>query len=191
MLGLLFISRNNVEGLTNINDRYSCSNILLEKDNKIHLYNSKLAKIPGVNPLTFNNLEEYVEFTEWQRSQGIRCPILYLQKSYDAQSNSVYKIHTDIHNNQPGLPDVSLNVMDIPVTKLYDSNHDHPPYNQNEYPGFDPQDQYVGLNTPLDKMFHASGNSVSANPMDNNWGGSEYSQDVVDSGAYKGDEILV
>ena len=39
------------------------------RSDKIELLNSGLAKIPGVNPVVFNNLEEYVEFTEWQRSK--------------------------------------------------------------------------------------------------------------------------
>lgn len=66
-----------------------CPNILIQKGQTFYLYNSKLAKIPGVNPLQFNSLDEYIEFTEWQRSQGIRCPVLYLQESYDAQGNPV------------------------------------------------------------------------------------------------------
>ena len=31
-----------------------------------------------------------------------------------------------------------------------DANRDDPPYNQNNYAGIDPQDQYVGVRTPLD-----------------------------------------
>ena len=33
--------------------------------------------------------------------------------------------------------------------------------------------------------------SISDNPMDNSWGGRKYTQHMVNSGAYKGDEILV
>jgi hypothetical protein len=91
------------EGLTNMaNPR--CPDILVQKDKKYFLYNSKVAKVPGVNPVEFDNLEDYVEFMDWQRSQGIRCPVLYLQTTYDAQGNSVYKVRpspTDLHGGLP------------------------------------------------------------------------------------------
>ena len=61
-----------------------CPNMLVQIDKNYFLYNSNLAKIPGVNPIRFNNLEEYVEFLDWQKSQGINCPVLYLQKTYDS-----------------------------------------------------------------------------------------------------------
>ena len=53
-----------------------CPNVLIKKDSKYILKNNRKADIPGVNPIEFDNLEEYVEFIEWQRSQGIRCPVL-------------------------------------------------------------------------------------------------------------------
>ena len=56
---------------------------MIQQGDEIYLYNSKLAKIPGVNPVKFNNLEDYVEFIDWQKSQNITCPILFLQHSYD------------------------------------------------------------------------------------------------------------
>ena len=70
----------------------SCPNILIKSGNELLLKNTKLAEIPGVNPLRFKNLEEYVQFTEWQRSQGINCPILFLHHSYGAQGKNVYRI---------------------------------------------------------------------------------------------------
>lgn len=81
-----------------------CPNILVKKDNKITLFNSKLATVPGVNPVTFDSLEDYVEFTNWQRSQGITCPVLFLQNTHDTQGNMVYKAQTDITSPQGGLP---------------------------------------------------------------------------------------
>ena len=49
-------------------------NILIQKGSEIWLYNRKLAHIPGVNPVVFHNLDEYTEFLDWQKSQGIQCP---------------------------------------------------------------------------------------------------------------------
>ena len=171
-------------------DPHGCPNVLIQKGSDFYLYNSKLAKVPGVNPLQFKSLEEYVEFTDWQRSQGIRCPVLYLQEVYDTQGNPVYKARPSPTNLSGGIPDTPAAMQyQQPVTKLFDASRDDPPYNQNSYPAFDPHDQYIGLNTPLDKMYHEGG--VSPNPMDPNWGGEEYTQELVDSGYYADDEVKI
>jgi hypothetical protein len=95
------------EGLTNNGGGVRCPNLLIQKGSRIYLYNSKLAQVPGVNPVEFENLEDYTEFLDWQRSQGIRCPVLYLQHSYDAQGNPVYKVRPSISEPQGGLPSSS------------------------------------------------------------------------------------
>jgi len=69
------------EGLTTINGNLRCPNLLIQKGPKYYLYNSNVAQVPGVNPIEFNNLEEYTEFLEWQRAFGIRCPVLYVCKA--------------------------------------------------------------------------------------------------------------
>jgi len=96
------------EGYTNLVSKPRCPNLLIQKDSKFHLFNSKLAEVPGVNPIEFNNLEEYTEFLDWQRSQGIRCPVLYLQSTYDAQGNQVYKARPSVTEPQAGLPPSTL-----------------------------------------------------------------------------------
>jgi hypothetical protein len=83
-----------------------CPNILIQRDKTFYLYNSKLEKIPGVNPIEFKNLEDYVEYLNWQKEKGIKCPVLYLQKTYDAQSNDVYKIRPSVTELKGGLPTV-------------------------------------------------------------------------------------
>ena len=182
----------------------SCPNILIKSGTELLLKNTKLAEIPGVNPLRFKNLEEYVEFTEWQRSQGIKCPVLFLQNTYDAQGKSVFKIRPGPTDLQGGLPpDLPENAQDVsaatataeaaatvqpkqaPKSPLVDASRDDPPYNQKQYPGFDPDNLYVGVDVPLDKMYNAGEyKPVSDNAMDSNWGGPEHSQRVVDSGYY-------
>jgi hypothetical protein len=84
----------------------NCPNILIQRDKTFYLYNSKLEKIPGVNPIEFKNLEDYVEYLNWQKEKGIKCPVLYLQKTYDAQSNTVYKIRPSVTELKGGLPTV-------------------------------------------------------------------------------------
>ena len=110
LAGLYFYTKPGFkEGLDNSQDPPSvekprCPDLLIQKGSKIMLYNSKLVHVPGVNPIEFNNLEEYTEFLAWQKSQGIICPVLYLQQTYDTQGNSVYKIRPSITDPQGGLP---------------------------------------------------------------------------------------
>jgi hypothetical protein len=203
LLGLYFYSKYNdphyKEGLQNNDRDISCPNLLIQKDSKFFLYNSKLAKVPGVNPIEFNNLEEYVEFLDWQRSQGIKCPVLYLQRSYDTQGNSGYKVRPSVIEPKGGLPVSSPTQSITPEqsnssndTLLVDATHNDHPYNINSYPGFDQSSYYVGTKTPLDKMNEKAENMLySPDAMDPNWGGPEYTQSLIDKGYYKGDNVSI
>jgi len=174
-------------------DELRCPNILIQSDKIFYLYNSKLANIPGVNPVKFNNLEDYVEFLNWQRSQGIRCPVLYLQKTYDAQGNEVYKVRPSVTEPQGGLPPaISPNVIpkDPNPTLLVDATQADKPYNKNSYPAYDASSYYVGTSTPLDTIKQQNENMLySPDPMDDNWGGADYTQSLVDKGVYAGNEV--
>ena len=105
-LGLYFVTQySTVESFKAFDQsQVRCADVLIQEGAEFFLFNSKLTKIPGVNPLRFKNLEEYVEFTEWQRSQGIVCPILYLQQSFDAQNQEVYKARVSPTDLKGGLP---------------------------------------------------------------------------------------
>ncbi len=157
--------------------RSRCPNMLIQKDSKFYLYNSNLAKVPGVNPVEFDNLEDYTEFLEWQKSQGVHCPVLYMQQTYDTQGEAVYKVRPSVSEQQGGLnPTASQN------TKLIDASRNDPPYNQGSVAGFDQSSFYVGSKTPLDEMNETKG-AKSANPMNPNWGGPEYTQTLIDAGS--------
>lgn len=264
LLGLYFISQSNcLENFTdnkkNKNElKEKCPDVLIQKGSALFLYNSKRANIPGVNPIRFENLEEYIEFTDWQRSQGILCPILFLQHAYNAQGDSVYKARPSPTNLQGGLPDyyvnpsnfVNPNLMPAPMpvsvqgllpplseaqqiaqeqiptacqqqalnqqmlaqqqqrqseltqTQRQDQarvlallpqqmsgRQPQLPPGNNDYPSFDAMGQGIGVSTPLDKMFNEVNNNVSPNPMDANWGGSDYTEKMIQSGYYKGNEV--
>ena len=223
LLGFYFIYRtNDIEAFTNDNEYNStgdnrdkiaknCPDVLIQKGSELFLYNSKRASVPGINPIRFENLDEYVEFTEWQRSQGILCPILYLQHAYNAQGDSVYKARPSPTNLKGGLPDYYVtdkilsdaNIVPPPSNDFsiagtgpgaglgpgqniptYDPNERYNIIKNDTYPGFDAHNQNVGDNTPMDKMFNDSSNKVSPNPMDHNWGGVEYTEKLVASGYY-------
>ena len=185
VVGLVFCStirsKDVIEGF---NNNVDCPNLLVKKGNILILTNTGKAKIPGVNPIKFNNLEEYVEFLEWQRKMGVKCPVLYFEESYDAQGKVGYKMMHDVMDKRGGLPtDIPKNFRQAPVVKLRDSNRNDKPYNNNNYAGFDRDDQQVGIKTPLD-MVQFSG-SLSDNAMDSNWGGIKHTEESVDSGTYE------
>jgi hypothetical protein len=196
LIGMYFYSKPEdlfVEEFTGAN---RCPNMLIQKDSRFYLYNSKLAKVPGVNPIEFENLEDYSEFLDWQRSQGIRCPVLYLQQTYDAQGDAVYKVRPSVSEPQGGLPPTvtmpnsQTQGQKPEVQLLVDATRDDAPYNAGSMPGFDQSSYYVGTNTPLDEMDQKQENMLySANPMDPNWGGAEYTQSLVDKGVYKENEV--
>jgi hypothetical protein len=216
LIGLYFYAKcadpKYAEGLTNnISQKPRCPDLLIQKGSKFFLYNSKVAQVPGVNPIEFDNLEDYTEFLDWQRSQGIRCPVLYLQETYDAQGNRVYKPRPSVSEPQAGLPPSTASPVGIasqvkpiaepalqPIgdlaypnpTLLVDATRNDPPYNKNSYPAYDQTDYYIGRTTPLDGMdFKQEKAPVSANPMDPNWGGSEYTQSLVDKGYYSQNNV--
>lgn len=176
------------EGFTLMNSKSKdCADILIQKGSEFYLYNSKVHEVPGVNPIKFQNLEDYVEFLQWQRSQGIVCPVLYLQHTFDAQGKEVYKVRPSPTELQGGLSP-SLGQIKPPkrnVMKLMDASRDDMPYNVNSYPGYDASNLYQGEYTPLDVMdFIEQSFGQSANPMDPNWGGNEFTQALVDAGYY-------
>jgi len=215
LIGLFFYAKGNdltytfSEGFTPDESKgIRCPNLLIQKGSRFYLYNSKLANVPGVNPVEFDNLEDYSEFLDWQRSQNIRCPVLYLQETYDAQGKKVYKTRPSIHEPQAGLPpsiasssgemiiESDLGIPDMPAypntTLLVDATRNDPPYNVNSYPAHDQTDYYIGTTTPLDMMNVKEKQAiVSPDPMHTNWGGREYTQGLVDKGYYKDNEVTL
>ena len=159
-----------IEGLTTMDGELRCPNLLIQKGSKYFLYNSNIAKVPGVNPIEFNNLEEYVEFLEWQRGAGIRCPVLYLQNTYDAQGERVYKIRPSVTELQGGLPPTVPTSTSTPTT----TTTTEPPTSVS------PNNQ---VNTDTQNLL------FSPNAMDDNWGGAQYTESLVDAGYYAGNVV--
>ena len=217
LIGMYFYAKNGDSGSDGFTNNQStgprCPNLLIQKGSRFYLYNSKLAQIPGVNPVEFDNLEDYTEFLDWQRSQNIKCPVLFLQETYDAQGNRVYKSRPSVSEPQSGLPPSAAAPIGIasqvspmmetalePVgedaypnpTLLVDATRNDPPYNQGSYPAHDQTSYYIGTTTPLDEMNIAAEKAkISPDPMDPNWGGSAYTQELVDKGYYKDNEVKI
>jgi hypothetical protein len=175
-----------------------CPDLLIKSGNAILLYNSKKPEVPGVNPLPFYNLDEYINYLEIQKRKGIHCPVLFLQEEVNTQGNTVYRIRPDIFQPQGGLthsqqifnktiPDIQRNAVPI-----INANQDNPPWNTGGYHEFDPMGLHIGQYTVLDAIHDSTykGQSLSENPMDSNWGGVLYTKDAVDSGKYKENEVV-
>jgi len=193
----------------------NCPDVLIQKGAALFLYNSKRASVPGVNPIRFSNLDEYTEFTEWQRSQGILCPILFLQHAYNAQGEPVYKARPSPTNLQGGLPDyyVTENILGnmsntnpniipppapVPVRGfggILNNNTSNiaAPFSDvkdksSNYPAFNSSALQNPPDIPLDNLYNKG---VSPNPMDDNWGGIDYTEKLVQAGYYKDDEVSI
>jgi hypothetical protein len=184
----------------------SCPDLLINKGNVILLYNTKQPEVDGVNPLPFYNLDEYINYLDIQRKKGKKCPVLYLQQETNTQGKDVYRMRPSPFDQQGGLPvaaaapptispvvtgsptmlNTSVSTDPNKPLPVVDASHSNPPYNAGNYAGFDAHGRDIGNYTELDKI-HTSTSAttgISDNPMDLNWGGVLYTQQMINSGKY-------
>jgi len=151
--GLLFCLSYNTKDLVEGFDnpiKKDCPNILVQKGNKIELTNTRKAKVPGVNPIYFDNLDEYTEFIKWQKANGINCPILAFKETIGANGENMFSISKELSSGKGVVMPQNLSYSSR-LHPLYDANSDDPPFNQGPYHGFDEEDQNIGIRTKLDK----------------------------------------
>lgn len=182
LLGIGFIYQegfeNNTDATSNVS-KMRCPNLLVQNDKDIYLFNTKLKEIPGVNPIRFNNLEEYNEFLNWQKSQGIICPILFLQKTYDAQGSTVFTMRPSVNEPQYGIqPSIMASDGTVVRSTLGDDNTFAFPYmketlNKTTY----------DIQNSAEIDYTVDGKSPHA--TDPNWGGIEFSEKLIELGFYK------
>jgi hypothetical protein len=159
----------------------TCPNLLIRSGAKILLYNTNVAQSES-NPLVFEHLDNYLMFLQEQRKKGIRCPVLFLQEENNTQGQTVDRMRPNPMEMQGGLP--------IQPVQISDSSDDNPPFNQNQYSGFDSHNFHEGEYTVLDQIHDSTAKvKISDNPMDSNWGGVEYSRQAVESGKYADREV--
>ena len=101
-----------------------------------------------------------------------------------------------IASQVPPIPESSLGYPDSLAypnpTLLVDATRNNPPWNFGNYPPQDQTSYYIGRTTPLDMMDVAQEQApVSPNPMDSNWGGAEFTQNLVDKGYYVENEVKI
>ena len=134
----------------------NCPTTMIKKGGKIMLYNPELAKIPGVNPLVMDSLEDYKKYVKWQRASGLKCPILHLEKEYDAQGNEQYAIKRSFAGEDQDIHVGALN-HNLPVIQkepklafmLDAHSQNNTIYNQNQMTAYDPYNQNIGRMTKL------------------------------------------
>lgn len=137
-----------------------CPSTMIKDGNKILLYNPKYPKVPGVNPIQLDSLEDYDEYVEWQRANKLTCPILHLEKVFDAQGEEQYQVKNSFETNGTGglnhaIPSVRHTPChtSMDMGQIIDASLDDPPYNSNQYPGYDESDQDVGRKNVIDHTF--------------------------------------
>lgn len=168
-----------------------CPDLLVQKNDRLLLYFTNQPKEDGKNPLPFFSLDDYINYLEIQRNKGIKCPVLFLRQENDAQGNDVYRMRPSPFHLQGGLP-ATTEVLpkDHEIVKYLDASRDNGPFNQNNYPGFDPQNMFVGMYTDIDKVHDSTQLAKkSDNAMDSNWGGVEHTNMMVESGKYDENQI--
>jgi hypothetical protein len=192
------LPQNKIEGLTaerpaaqpptpeNPAKEESCPDMLIKVGSELHLYNNSHKTKTGENPIVFKTMDEYIQHLEIQRKNGIKCPVLFLQKENDAQGKDVYRVRPSPFNTGAGLPitsNLNMGVNQKPIVAK-DASRDSK-YNTGQYAGFDPYGLYVGRITNIDEVGMSTEQpKVSDNPMDANWGGVLHTQKAVDSGKY-------
>ena len=192
LIGLYFYTKQpEVEGYVG---QPRCPNMLIQKGSRFYLYNSKLANVPGVNPVEFENLEDYTEFLEWQRSQGIRCPVLYLQQTFDAQGNRVFKVRPSVSELQGGTPPSNASPSNANLSSDSPSTlgiPNTPAYPDTTIETKDTQYHKTSM-APCDQFTEQQGSQpISPDPMDPNWGGADYTQCLVDNDYYAENEVMI
>jgi len=192
---ILYYDRGNLEYLTNKRGAVpenqninGCPNLLVRKGNSLLLYNTNMPIVENKNPLPFYNLDEYINYLEIQRKNGIICPVLFLQQENDVQGNNVYRVRPNPFDLEGGLPTTTTLYKDdnkgMPIPVI-DAGRKNPPYNENNYASFDPHGLHIGQYTNLDKIHDSTKlEGESDNPMDTNWGGIMHTQQMIDSGKY-------
>lgn len=157
-----------------------CPNVLVKRGDSIYMYNTTDRN--DAVPIRFQNLDEYAEYVKMQQAQGKNCPILFLQEETDVQGNDVYRLRPSPFDLQGGMTPVEIKRKFGDITAKE--------FNSDGYHGFDPTGQNQGIYTILDAVHDSTAKQkISANPMDPNWGGVEYTQDLIEEGVYKDREV--
>ena len=159
-----------IESFSNEDPQKGCYDLLVKKDGRYYLYNSKVAYVPGVNPIVFNELEEYGQYMEWEKKHGVKCPILMVEETINAQNESKYNLMPKPLSD-PGEMKMFNGLNAASSSQPLNKPVDNPKIQKfNEMISEYLSDSTIDGNTTLGK---------SANAMDSNWGGTDYARKMV------------
>ena len=65
IIGIIFITNDELKNEPFVSGQ--CPTTMIKNGEHIMVYNPKMAKIPGVNPILLDNLEDYKEYVNWQK----------------------------------------------------------------------------------------------------------------------------
>jgi len=174
----LNLSPQTIESLTNATQ---CPNLLIRQGGVILLYNTIQPNQPGVNPILFSTLDQYVQYYNSQQAAGVSCNALFLQEETTAQGNQVYRIYKDPLIGNGWTPPIGSLANPLPVVIdpskpipyqdaktsqvqpniIFDTSNNpffDPTFNPSGgfdnggYAAYDPQGQYVGRYTNIDQI---------------------------------------
>ena len=107
LIGLYFCGTHTHRDVTEGFDIFAsddCPNLLIQNGPSVELHNTRKARIPGVNPVYFRNLEDYAQFLRWQRHYKIRCPVLHFQEGFSTQGDLTHRLTPGPFTAKAGLP---------------------------------------------------------------------------------------
>jgi len=133
IMGIVFITNDELKAYNEPFVSGQCPTTMIKNGEQIMVYNPKMAKIPGVNPIILDNLEDYKEYVRWQKKNRLDCPILYLEKVFDTQGQELYEIKPSFDT------DIPIGAMNHSMPRV------QPSLNQMDLPGIDPYNQTQGV----------------------------------------------
>jgi hypothetical protein len=194
--------------------------MLVKRGDIMMLYHSEDKSIPPISFYSMEDYVQYLENQKKQprlttsaadEEEEEPCPILFLQQESNAQGEDVYRIRPTLDTTMNGLPQTVMNTPPHPEASTTQGSESPPPYiyprwndtdasggssglaalGPDGYGAYDPHGQYIGRYTEMDSI-HDMGKtmSLSANPMDPNWGGIEYTKAQIAAGVYDGNAVF-
>lgn len=201
-----------------------CSYVLVQDGTQYTLYNTSKPMRNGSNPMIFTSMDEYKKYTDKQKSDdGIACPEVFVQSTFDTQGNKTYKVRSNPMSPQvvDFKPKITTETREIPTNTsiMYGSSNGptiSSPYTRNQYMDNIATSIVNALSTnqiqsvnkleltrsilsqePVKKCQPSPEDitpivkgGLTADPMLPNWGGIEFSQQMVSDGYYVGNEVL-
>ena len=112
-----------------------CPTTLIKEGDHFLLYNPSLAKVPGVNPIKLNSLEDYEEYIKWQKSNEVNCPVLKLESGFNNYKIDSYSGSSGVLNHNMVVTDSNMKTEsclgNINLGQNLYSNYEYNYYNSN------------------------------------------------------------